>query len=57
MEQQQFPPIMLVKTWIDLLSTDEEEARRHGKCMLIGAFGSVELGLMYFEQTLEKLRA
>lgn len=36
---------------------EDEQARQHGKRKLIGAFGCVALGLMYFEQTLEKLRA
>jgi hypothetical protein len=44
------PPAMLVKTWLYILtSADENEARRHAKKMLNDAFGSVEFAIMYLE--------
>jgi hypothetical protein len=55
--KQQTPPMILVKTWLSLLSTEDEEARLHAKRMLEIAFGSVELALIYIEQAPEKLRA
>jgi hypothetical protein len=52
------PPAMLVKTWLYILtSADEEDARRHAKKMLNDAFGSVEFAIMYLENHEEKLRA
>ncbi|MFT6905757.1 MAG: hypothetical protein ACJAS1_002415 [Oleiphilaceae bacterium] len=58
MSQINTPPAMLVKTWLYILSSaDEEEARRHAKKMLNDAFGSVEFAIMYLENHEEKLRA
>jgi hypothetical protein len=52
------PPLMLVKTWLYILtSADEEEARLHAKKMLNDAFGSVEFAVMYLEDHGVKLRA
>ena len=52
------PPTILVKTWLFILtSADEEEARRHAKKMLNNAFGSVEFAIMYLEDCDTKLRA
>ena len=52
------PPAMLVKTWLYILtSADEEEARHHAKKMLNDAFGSVEFAVMYLEDRGVKLRA
>jgi hypothetical protein len=54
-------PLMLVKTWLYILTSedeeDEEDARRHAKKMLNDAFGSVEFAIMYLENHEEKLRA
>jgi hypothetical protein len=50
------PPAMLVKTWLYILtSADENEARRHAKKMLNDAFGSVEFAIMYLENHEEKI--
>jgi hypothetical protein len=52
------PPLMLVKTWLYILTSgDEDEARRHAKKMLNDAFGSVEFAIMYLEDRGVKLRA
>ena len=35
------PPLVLVKTWYELLENAEnEESRKHAERMLLGAFGS-----------------
>ena len=50
------PPLVLVKTWLYILtSADEEEARHHAKKMLNDAFGSVEFAVMYLEDHEEKI--
>jgi hypothetical protein len=53
------PPAMLVKTWLYILTSadEEEEARRHAKKMLNDAFGSLEFAIMYLENHEEKLKA
>jgi hypothetical protein len=49
---------MLVKTWLYILtSADEEEARDHAKRMLNNAFGNVEVAIMYIEDSDTKLSA
>jgi hypothetical protein len=35
------PPIILVKTWCQLLRCEDEEAREHAKIMLFGVFGDI----------------
>ncbi|MFT4806466.1 MAG: hypothetical protein ACI9YE_003700 [Psychroserpens sp.] len=43
-------PIALVKTWIELLKlATDDETHIHAKRMLIGAFGSIKLAIMYAE--------
>tara|TARA_B110000211_G_scaffold235034_1_gene308774 strand:- start:15383 stop:15592 length:210 start_codon:yes stop_codon:yes gene_type:complete len=45
------PPIVLVKTWLQLLRADTEiEAKNHAKKMLNNVFGSVDLAIEYIEQ-------
>jgi hypothetical protein len=54
---QSIPPIVLVQTWLQLLSlSSEKEAQTHAKRMLARAFGSVDLALEYIDQTDHKLR-
>jgi hypothetical protein len=37
------PPIVLVRTWLQLLRADtDEEVRTHARKMLINVFGSVD---------------
>jgi hypothetical protein len=50
------PPQILVKTWLYLLTAGEEESILHAKRMLVGAFGSVELAIIYMEQEKESLK-
>jgi hypothetical protein len=53
--KQLIPPPVLVKTWLELLQPSSEEgARRHAKRMLIGAFGSIELAIIFIEQEYEE---
>ena len=45
------PPIVLVRTWLQLLRADtDEEARTHARKMLNNVFGSVDLAVEYLEQ-------
>jgi hypothetical protein len=45
------PPFVLVKTWLQLLRNAEgKDMLRHAKCMLVKAFGSVEIAVIYLEQ-------
>jgi hypothetical protein len=37
------PPLILVKTWLDLIKSNEQkEVKEHATRMLLGAFGSLE---------------
>jgi hypothetical protein len=36
------PPIILVKTWCQLLRCEDEEPRESAKTMLFGAFGDMQ---------------
>jgi hypothetical protein len=48
---QYIPPIVLVKTWLQLIKfSTEKEARDHSKRMINRNFGSVELAIAYLEQ-------
>ena len=45
------PPIVLVRTWLQLLRTDiDDEAKTHAMKMLDKVFGSVDLAVEYIEQ-------
>lgn len=37
-----YPPIILVKTWCQLLRCEDEEARERPKTMPFGAFGDMQ---------------
>jgi hypothetical protein len=51
MKQLAQPPFVLVKTWLELSTNSEEkDARQHANRMLIRAFVSVEVALIYMEQ-------
>ena len=44
------PPLILVKTWFELLQhAEEKDARDHAQEMLIGAFGSQQAVLDYLK--------
>jgi hypothetical protein len=48
---QYIPPIVLVKTWLQLLDfSTEKEVRDHSKRMINRNFGSVDLAIIYIEQ-------
>jgi hypothetical protein len=45
------PPIVLVKTWLQLVNfCTEKEVRDHSKRMINRNFGSVDLAITYVEQ-------
>jgi hypothetical protein len=47
---QQNPPIVLVKTWLQLLQSDmESEAKLEVECKIIKVFGSDEITIMYLQ--------
>lgn len=42
------PPVTLVKTWIDLITSEEPgEVRRHAGEMLLKSFGDMDLALAF----------
>lgn len=48
---QYIPPIVLVKTWLQLVNfSTEKEVRDHSKRMINRNFGSVDLAITYIEQ-------
>ena len=52
---QYIPPIVLVKTWLQLLSfSSEKEVREQSKRLLNKNFGSVDLAITYIEQNQQK---
>ena len=53
---QYIPPIVLVKTWLQLINLSvEKEVRAHAKRMINRNFGSVDLAIAYLEQNQIKL--
>ena len=51
---QYCPPPVLVKAWLMLInsrSSDSDEARAHAKRMIDVNFGSVDLAIIYLEQS------
>jgi hypothetical protein len=45
------PPIVLVKTWLQLVNfSTEEEVRNHSERMINRNFGSIDLAIIYIEQ-------
>jgi hypothetical protein len=48
---QNNPPIVLVKTWLQLVNfSTEEEVRNHSERMINRNFGSIDLAIIYIEQ-------
>ena len=48
---QQNPPIVLVKTWLQLLSSDmEPEFKIEVERRIIKVFGSVKIAIMYLQE-------
>ena len=48
---QQPPPLVLVKTWIQMLNSTnfDKQVRARANRMLVKSFGSVELAILYTE--------
>jgi hypothetical protein len=45
------PPIVLVKTWLQLVNfSTEKEAKDHSQRMINRNFGSIDLAIIYIEQ-------
>jgi hypothetical protein len=54
---QYAPPLILVNTWLQLISSNyEPEATEHAKKMINRNFGSVDLAIAYLEQKQIKLK-
>jgi superoxide dismutase len=54
---QYAPPLILVNTWLQLISSNyEPEATGHAKKMINRNFGSVDLAIAYLEQKQIKLK-
>lgn len=48
------PPVILVKTWLQLLQSDmEQEAKREVEDKIINAFGSIEIAIIYMSEAIE----
>jgi hypothetical protein len=47
---QPSPPILLVKTWCQLLRCEDEEASARGKEMLLNSFGDMQNFIRFLEQ-------
>jgi hypothetical protein len=46
------PPIALVKTWLQLVNfSTEKEAKDHSQRMINRNFGSIDLAIIYIEQS------
>ena len=44
------PPIILVKTWLQLLQSDmEQEAKREVENKIVQVFGSIEIAIIYLQ--------
>jgi hypothetical protein len=48
----QNPPVVLVKTWLQLLQSDmEQEAKREVEDKIINVFGSIEVAIVYLQDS------
>jgi hypothetical protein len=48
----QYPPIILVKTWLQLLQSDmEEEAKLEVENKIVKVFGNIEIAIIYMQET------
>jgi hypothetical protein len=46
------PPVVLVKTWLQLVNfSTEKEAKDHSQRMINRNFGSIDLAIIYIEQS------
>jgi hypothetical protein len=48
----QYPPVILVKTWLQLLQSDmDQEAKLEVENKIIKVFGSIEIAIIYMQET------
>ncbi|MGJ8682855.1 hypothetical protein [Paraglaciecola sp.] len=48
------PPVILVKTWLQLLQSDmEQEAKIEVENKIISTFGSIEIAIIYMSEGIE----
>ncbi len=51
MSTKNYPPIVLVKTWVALIKSNEDEkVRGHATKMLIGTFGDIQTATLFCKQ-------
>jgi len=50
MNQPKHPPMILVQTWLELLTSSELSAQQHAQKMLTGAFGDMSAALDYIKK-------
>jgi hypothetical protein len=50
----QNPPVILIKTWLQLLQSDmEQEAKKEVEKKIINVFGSIEIAVVYLQDKAE----
>jgi hypothetical protein len=48
----QKPPLILVKTWLQLLQSDmEQQAKREVEDKILNIFGSIEVAIVYLQDS------
>ena len=48
----QNPPVVLVKTWLQLLKSDmEQQAKREVEDKILNVFGSIEVAVVYLQDS------
>jgi hypothetical protein len=48
----QNPPVVLVKTWLQLLQSDmEQDAKREVEDKILNVFGSIEVAIVYLQDS------
>jgi len=50
MNKHKQPPMILVQTWLELLTSSELSAQQHAQKMLTGAFGDMSAALDYIKK-------
>ncbi len=49
-----YPPVMLVKTWLQLLQSDmDKEAKNEVENKIVNVFGSIEIAIMYLQEKVD----
>jgi hypothetical protein len=50
----QYPPAILVKTWLQLLQSDmDKEAKNEVESKILKVFGSIEIAIMYLQEKVD----